>query len=264
MFLIDSHCHLDRLNYKNIHKNIDDVIKKAFKHNVKFMLTISTSISNFKKTFKMLKNKFINVRISCGIHPLYISKNSNIEKMLTLSKNEYVIGIGETGLDYTNINHNKKKQIKFFKYQIDVAKKIKKPIIVHSRNSKNDTINVLQREKSEICGGVLHCFTEDIDMARKLLNIGFYISISGIITFKNTYALNELVKYLPIDRILIESDSPYLSPEPYRKKENQPANVSLIANHLSKIKKINLFDLSYILKNNFINLFNCNFLKKYK
>ncbi|QIQ41940.1 MAG: YchF/TatD family DNA exonuclease [Buchnera aphidicola (Microlophium carnosum)] len=263
MFLIDSHCHLDRLNYNLLHNNIDDVLKKSYKNHVKNFLTVSTSIDNFY-TIKNLFKKYKVVFYSCGVHPLNCKQELNsfctIEKLSNkikeLSSRKRVIAIGETGLDYYYSSETKKIQQDFFREHIRVAIKLKKPIIVHSRNAIDDTIKILKEEKADRCTGVLHSFTGDYNAVFKLLDIGFYISFSGMITFKNSIELCNITKKIPLNRLLIETDSPYLSPDPYRGKENQPAYLFYIAKKISLLKQIDVNILAKITTNNFRTLFN--------
>ncbi|WP_367674245.1 TatD family hydrolase [Buchnera aphidicola] len=164
--------------------------------------------------------------------------------------------MGETGLDYFYQKKNLKDQIKLFYKHIYLSKKINKPLIIHSRNANKDTIKILQSEKSKGCKGILHSFNYDFKTASKFLDMGFYISISGIFTFKNSIELRSVIKKIPLNRILLETDSPYLTPFPYRGKENQPSYVYYIAKYLSNLLKIDLEELSYITSKNFFKLFN--------
>jgi len=263
MFLIDSHCHLDRLNYNLLHKNIEDVLNKSYQNNVKNFLTISTSINNFYKITKLFK-KYNIIFYSCGIHPLNCEKEFNcfntikqlFIKLKELSSLKRVIAIGETGLDYHYSSKTKKIQKIFFREHIKIAIALKKPIIVHSRDATDDTIRILKEENAEQCIGVLHSFTGSYNTACQFLDMGFYISFSGIITFKNSIELCCTIKKIPLKRLLIETDSPYLSPDPYRGKENQPAHLLNIAKKISILKKIDLETLAKITTSNFRTLFN--------
>lgn len=267
MFLIDSHCHIDRLNYNLSHKNVEDMLEKSYTCNVKSFLTVSTSINNFFKIHKMLK-KYNSIFYSCGVHPLKCAGELNkfnyinniFDKIEELSCIKKVIAIGETGLDYYYSSDNKDIQKKFFRKHIKTGIKIKKPIIVHSRCAINDTIKILKEENAKKCSGILHSFTENTDAAFQLLDMGFYISFSGIITFQNASELYNVIKKIPLDRLLIETDSPYLSPVPYRGKENQPAHLFYIAKKISTLKNISIEKLSEVTTNNFRTLFN---IKKY-
>jgi TatD DNase family protein len=263
MFLIDSHCHIDRLNYNSLHKNIENVLKKSYQNNVKKFLTVSTSINNFY-TIKELFKKYNSIFYSCGVHPLNCIKElKNFNKLEELSNKieelsniTRVIAIGETGLDYYRSCETKNIQKDFFREHIRIAKKIKKPIIVHSRNSIADTIKILKEKSSEKCTGVLHSFNENYNSAYELLDMGFYISLSGIATFKNSIELCNTIKKIPLDSLLIETDSPYLSPTPYRGKENQPAYLLNIAQKIAILKKIDIEIVAEITTNNFHKLFN--------
>ncbi|ACL30157.1 TatD family hydrolase [Buchnera aphidicola] len=263
MFLIDSHCHLDRLNYNLPLENIEDVLKKSYQNHVKNFLTVSTCISNFYNIKKLFK-KYNTIFYSCGVHPLNCKKELNLFHTIENLSNEIkklscikdVIALGETGLDYYYSSATKKIQQDFFREHIRVAIKLKKPIIVHSRNASEDTIKILQEENAEKCKGVLHSFTGDYNTACKLLDLGFYISCSGIITFKNSLELCKTIRKIPLNRLLIETDSPYLSPAPYRGKGNQPAYLFYIAEYLSILKEIDIHALGHITTSNFRTLFN--------
>lgn len=258
MYLIDSHCHLNLLEYQNLPNGIKDILKKANNVNIKSILTISTSIKDYKKNFKLF-HKYPNILYSCGIHPLCndIKEINNISKLETIiSKNDHIIALGETGLDYYHPSHNQNIQKKMFQKHIEISIKFNKPIIIHTRNAEKDTLNILSNSEFISCKGVIHSFTNSISIAKKLLDLGFYISISGIVTFKNAYDIKKVVQFIPIDRLLIETDSPYLTPVPYRGQKNQPSNLLIIAQYISKLKKIDLCTLSNYTTNNFNKLFN--------
>ncbi|BAC24242.1 ycfH [Wigglesworthia glossinidia endosymbiont of Glossina brevipalpis] len=255
MFLIDSHCHLDLLIDNNKSKNnIDDVICNAEKKNVKLILSVCISIDGFFSMKKTLNNRK-NVLMSCGVHPLYIDEKYNFNVLKNLSDKNYVVAIGETGLDFSHGKKNIYIQKKVFIDHINISKKLKKPIIVHTRNSAKESFKILKEKNIYQSGCIIHCFTEDKNIAKMFLDIGCYISFSGIVTFNNAELIRESVKYVPLDRILIETDSPYLTPVPYRGKKNQPSYLFFIAKCISKIKKINLEQFSKITSNNFKNLF---------
>ncbi|WP_331828724.1 YchF/TatD family DNA exonuclease [Candidatus Blochmannia sp. SNP] len=258
MFLVDSHCHLNQLNYQNIHKDVSDVLNKAKKRGVKLVLSVSIAMSDYNSMVELIGYRN-DVVFSCGVHPTYIhySNNFDRERLYILSSRRNVVAIGETGLDYYHKLKldNKKKQKEAFREHIRVARAAKKPVIVHSRASCKDTVAILRAESAEECGGVLHCFNEDIDTARLLLNLNFYISFSGMVTFNKSYMIQEVIKYVPSDRILLETDSPYLTPVPYRGQENQPAYIYEIANYIALIKNINMDELAFITTVNFRTLF---------
>ncbi|WP_343191992.1 TatD family hydrolase [Buchnera aphidicola] len=257
MFLIDSHCHLDRLKQIKQQKNgIKNILKKAKENNVHVILTIATSITNFLD-IQTLIGIHKNILYSCGIHPLYIKENNvdQIKKLEKFSQNKYVIALGETGLDYYYTKNNKNEQKYVFRKHIHIGIKLNKPIIIHARESINDIISILKEKEFNNSTGVIHSFTGDISDAKKILDLGFYISFSGIITFKNSDKIRQSIKYIPLDRMLIETDAPYLSPVPYRGHENHPAYLKHIAYCITKIKNIDLGSFSSIIKDNFYTLF---------
>lgn len=258
MFLVDSHCHLKLLNYNSEHKNIDDVLNKAFEKGVKLVLSVSTVLSDYDDLVEKIGTRR-DVVYSCGIHPVHLNIDNNChsiyDELHLLALKKDVVALGETGLDYYRKSDNKKQQKLIFREHIKVAKIVNKPIVVHSRNARKDTITLLQEEHAEKCGGVLHCFNEDIEMAKLLLDLNFYISFSGIITFRASHTLYKVIQYIPLDRILLETDAPYLSPVPYRNRENQPAYVYEIAKCVASIKNITIDQLAYFTTFNFFSLF---------
>ncbi|UAJ64864.1 YchF/TatD family DNA exonuclease [Candidatus Schneideria nysicola] len=257
MFLVDSHCHLNQLKDYSLSQNIENIIKKSNSNNIKMFLTISTTLNEFK----ILKNLVINrkdILLSCGIHPLYSKNLLDLELLNLISKDAIISAFGETGLDYLKIKNIEEKKIQqqFFREHIRIACIQNKPIIIHTRKASKDTLNILSEESAERCRGILHCFTENIDTARVILDMGFYISFSGIITFSNTDELKKVVKFIPIDRLLIETDAPYLTPVPYRGKENHPAYLLNIAQYIADLKKITIEEIANFTTDNFFNLFN--------
>ncbi|MGD6858594.1 MAG: TatD family hydrolase [Enterobacteriaceae bacterium] len=252
IYLIDSHCHIHKIDIFNSKKKILKIINKAKKNHVYLFLNVCTSLKEFIY-IKNISKSFPNILLSCGIHPLNLSKNNNFnyKKLDKFSSYKKVIAIGETGLDFSHKNINKFVQIDSFLKHIEISKKYKKPIIIHMRNSCKYVINII---KNLNINGMIHCFNETIDKVKIFINKNFFISFSGLVTFKNVF-LNEVIKYVPLDKILIETDSPYLSPNPYRGKINEPYNLYYIAKYISKIRKISIIELSYIIKNNFKKLF---------
>ncbi|HMI76761.1 MAG TPA: YchF/TatD family DNA exonuclease [Buchnera sp. (in: enterobacteria)] len=259
MFLIDSHCHLDIISHIKDKNAINFVLNKAMNNNVNLFLTIATSIDNFINIKKKISN-YNNILYSCGIHPLYqhtINKKT-LQTLYTFAKKKSVIALGESGLDYFHQMHNKENQKKLFRQHIQISISVNKPIIVHTRNAMQDTLTILQEEKAEQCQGIIHSFTGDINDAKKILDMGFYISFSGIITFKNTDIIQQVLKYIPLNRLLIETDSPYLSPVPKRGRENQPAYLKYIADYIAKLRKINIEHFTNTTNKNFYKLFKIN------
>lgn len=255
MFIVDCHCHLDALDYETLHQNIADVVAKAKASDVKHLLAIGVTLSRFEKVYPELA-KFDNVSLACGVHPLDFEEEPyDATRLLRLAQDPKVIAIGEIGLDYYYSAENKATQQAVFASQIDVANQLNKPVIIHTREAREDTIRLLRDNQAEKCGGVLHCFTENYDMAKQALDLGFYISISGIITFKNAEELRDVVRKLPLDRLLVETDSPYLAPVPYRGKQNQPAYTREVCEYVAALKGVSAEEMAQITTQNFERLF---------
>lgn len=255
--LVDSHCHLQFLDFNKLGVALAEVINVAHNNKVTNMLSVATHPDQHESLITIAK-QFPSVKISVGFHPEHAEEDfKELDYLIDLAKDPSVIAIGETGLDYY---HTKDKDLiirqhDLFIQQISLAKKVKKPLIVHTRMAKADTINILTKEQAYLAGGVMHCFTEDWSMAKQALDLGFYISFSGIITFNNANDLREVVKQVPLDRILIETDAPYLAPTPYRGKINQPGYLLYIAEKLASIKNINFLEVASITSENYRNLF---------
>ncbi|WP_159566430.1 metal-dependent hydrolase [Budvicia diplopodorum] len=255
MYLVDSHCHLDALDYQGLHTNLDSVLEAAKRRGVGACLAVSTTLSGFN-SLKSMVSGYPQVYLSCGAHPLNLDEVYQPEELLRLASDERVVALGETGLDYFYQKDNLQLQQTCFRQHIQIGRQLGKPVIVHTRDARADTLSILKHEKAEECGGVLHCFTEDCDTARQLLDIGFYISFSGIVTFRNADALREVARYVPLERMLIETDSPYLAPVPHRGKENQPAYVRDVAEYLAVLKGVDVAELAEVTTRNFSQLFN--------
>ena len=251
--MIDSHCHLD---HESLFSNINEVINRSKKIGLKKILTISTSIKSFENITKILEiDEMIYGTI--GIHPHESSHdkvNSNylIENAI---KHKKIIGVGETGLDFYYENSNKNDQIDSFVKHIDASISLNYPIIVHSRNAEKETFEILNKYKNSDIKILMHCFTGTKEFAKKLLNLNTYFSASGIITFKNSLDLQNTFKFIDKNRILIETDSPFLAPIPMRGKKNEPSYIKYTLEKLSQIKSINFDELEQITSNNFEFLF---------
>ncbi|XKM12520.1 YchF/TatD family DNA exonuclease [Orbaceae bacterium ac157xtp] len=255
MFLVDSHCHLDSLDYSD--KSIDDVLSSAKAQDVKHCLCVATTLSGFKSAEGWLAPYSNCVSLSCGVHPLNLADEPfDLDLFTQLASQSNVVALGETGLDYFYQQDNLLQQQEAFIHHIDLGKQFKKPVIVHTRKATDDLLAIIKAEQPY--SGVLHCFTEDLETAKKLLDFGFYISFSGIVTFKNAESLREVAKYVPLDRMLVETDSPYLAPVPYRGKENQPAHVREVAEYLAVLKNVSLSTIAEQTTANFCQLFNVN------
>jgi len=236
--IADSHCHLD---YDILYNDLDSVVGRALEKDVKLLLTICTTLESFKK-IKLIIKKYKNIYGTFGIHPHEVKNYKDISSDLIIkykNENKKIIAIGETGLDYYYNHSDKSIQKKIFTQHIDAAKKLDVPLIVHSRNAEFDTFDILKKNMEEKkMKVIIHCFTGNKDFAQKLLNIGCYISVSGIITFKNTNELAAAVSIIPIDKLLVETDSPYLTPIPNRGKNNEPSFITHTIDKISLIKNI--------------------------
>tara|TARA_B100001123_G_scaffold28978_1_gene30666 strand:- start:387 stop:1160 length:774 start_codon:yes stop_codon:yes gene_type:complete len=254
--IVDSHCHLD---YSNLYGQLDDVIERATANNVEQLLTICTTLKSFEK-IKLIINKYKNIFGTFGIHPHETESHKNIDSKYIIStkkKLDKIIGIGETGLDFYYNHSDKKTQIKSFIEHINASAELNIPIIVHSRNAENETYEILKNEqKNSNLKILIHCFTGSREFAKKLIDINCYISVSGIITFKNNDDLINAVSYIPLKNLLVETDSPYLAPVPHRGKSNEP---SYIIHTLAKLSDIKNVSKELVMKNtteNFKKLFN--------
>lgn len=258
LFIIDSHCHLDSLDYDNQHKNVDEVIENAKARGVGHFISVCTTLGRFE-AMKQLTAHRDEVSLSCGVHPLNVEDEPfDYDKLLSFAQDPKVVAIGETGLDYHYTPETKALQQSIFAQQIEIANKVNKPLIIHTRSAHQDTMEMLEQGGAEKCGGVLHCFTEDLAMAKRAMDIDFYISISGIITFRNAEELRDVVRHVPLDRLLVETDSPYLAPIPYRGKPNQPAYVRETCEYLAALKGVSVEELARITTQNVQKLFKIN------
>lgn len=252
---IDSHCHLDRLKLEDFDNQLENVIKNATEANVSKMLCVSVTLDDFDKMAQQTE-PYPHVHLSCGAHPLNQEDAIDESELMRLGQHERVIAIGETGLDYYYAPETKSLQSASFRKHVKVAKALKKPLIIHTRDAQKDTMDILTQEGASEIGGILHCFTETWEMAEQAIELGFYISFSGIVTFKNASALREVARKVPDDRILIETDAPYLAPVPHRGKQNQPAYVADVAKHLASIRGQSVEHIAQITSDNFNRMFN--------
>ena len=232
--LVDSHCHL---NFPQFKENLDKVIDRASQAGVINMLTISIKL-NDAKTLRQITKKYPQIYHSIGVHP-HECKNYQevtVKELIDYANDPKCIGIGETGLDFYYENSPKEIQKNLFSIHIETSRKLNLPLIIHTRNADKETIEIIEKEmKKGEFKGLIHCFSTGEELAKKAIDLGLYISISGIITFKNSNNLRDIVKKLPIDRLLVETDSPYLAPEPYRGKCNEPSYVKNTANYISNL-----------------------------
>ncbi|KZN66579.1 DNAse [Pseudoalteromonas luteoviolacea CPMOR-1] len=253
--IVDSHCHLDRLDFGKLNIELPEVLQAARDRQVEHFLCVSVTLDQFPNMLKVIE-PFNDVSASCGVHPLNQEDALNKAQLLKLAQHPRVVAIGETGLDYYYSKDTHQVQQDSFVGHIEVANELKKPLIIHTRDARKDTIDIMKANNAQDCGGVLHCFTEDWNMAKQAIDMGFYISISGIATFKNARELQDVVKKLPLDRLLIETDSPYLAPVPHRGKTNQPAYVQDVAYFVADLKGLSYKELARATTDNFYQLFN--------
>ena len=253
--LIDTHCHLTMPDFE---ADQSAVIQRATEAGISRLITIGTDIEDSRQAIAIAeKHDFIYAAV--GIHPhdvKDITDSDNISEIIKeLASNKKVVALGETGLDYHYMHSPAKTQQEHFRLEIFLAKSLGLPVIVHSREAKEDTLRILKEEQIESTGGVLHCFSGDIEMAEKAMEMGLYISFSGVITFKKATNILDIVKAVPLNRILIETDAPFLSPVPHRGKRNEPAYVKQVAEKIAEVKDIPLEELGRAVMSNASGLF---------
>ena len=251
--MIDSHCHLD---HEPLFSNINEVIQRAKEIGLKKILTISTNSESFKNIKKIIEIDSI-IYGTIGVHPHESSKDIVKSNYLIENANKYekIIGVGETGLDFYYENSKKKDQIDSFITHIEASLSLNYPLIVHSRSAEKETFEILNKYKNSNIKILMHCYTGSKEFAQKLMDLDAYFSASGIITFKNSIDLQETFKYIDNNRILVETDSPFLAPIPMRGKKNEPSYIKYTLEKLSELKSIEFNELEQITTNNFENLF---------
>lgn len=250
--LVDSHCHLD---FPDLANNLDNIIQAMLHTGVGYALCISVTLPEFPKVLAIAESHD-NIFASVGVHPDYEDEASmTVEDLVRLANHPKVVGIGETGLDYFRLTGNLEWQRGRFRTHIRAAIASGKPLIVHTRNAADDTIRIMREENASLAGGVMHCFTENLDVALQAIELGFYISFSGILTFKNAESIKNVARQIPLDRILVETDSPYLAPVPFRGKTNQPAYVKYVAEEVAALRGISLEEVEEATTSNFFRLF---------
>ncbi len=257
--LTDSHCHLDKIKLDLFDNNFDNIISSATEADVSRLLCVCIDLERFDDVHQIAQ-KYPHIYCSVGVHPTSEGvKEPTVDDLIHLAKSDRVIAIGETGLDYFRISDDDKDmewQRDRFRIHIHAAKETKKPLIIHTRSAKEDTLKILSEEKASSVGGVMHCFAEDWEMAQKSLDLNFYISFSGIVTFNSAKELQFVAQQVPEDRILIETDSPWLAPVPKRGKSNQPAYVKYVAEKIADLRGDSYEHIAKISSENFERLFN--------
>jgi len=252
MNFVDSHCHI---NFPDLVENIDDVLVKMRQNEVVCALCVSVNLADFPQVLS-LAEQHSHIYASVGVHPDYEGvEEPDISRLVDLAQHPRIIAIGETGLDYYRLKGDLEWQRERFRTHIRAARDSSKPLIIHTREAAADTLRIMREEKASEASGVMHCFTESWQVAEAALEMGFYISMSGIVTFKNALKIKEVAQRVPLDRLLIETDSPYLAPVPYRGKLNQPAYVKHVAEEIATLRGISLEEVGLRTTENFARLF---------
>ena len=249
---IDSHCHLD---FPDLIKDIDGILGNMRANQVSHALCVSVQLETFPNVLK-LAEQHDNLFASVGVHPDYeLETEPTQSELVRLAQHHKVVAIGETGLDYFRLTGNLDWQRERFRIHIRASKESGKPLIVHTRSAAADTLRIMTEEDAGNVGGVMHCFTENLQIAQAAIDLGFYISFSGIVTFKNAAIIKEVARSIPLEKILIETDSPYLAPTPHRGKTNQPAFVIHVAEEIALLRGISLEEVGETTTRNFRRLF---------
>ena len=251
--LVDSHCHLD---FPELNEDLPGVLSRMSDNGVTHALTISTTLETFPAV-RRVAHAHANVWCSAGVHPdeRRDGREASLDELLGMADDDRVVAIGETGLDYYRVEGDTEWQRERFRTHIRAARRCGKPLVIHTRASAPDTLRLMREEGAGEAGGVMHCFTETWDVARAALDEGFHISFSGIVTFKNAAELKEVARLVPLERMLVETDSPYLAPVPHRGKPNQPAFVRHVAEEIARLRGIAFEEVAQRTTENFFRLF---------
>lgn len=250
--LVDSHCHL---NFPELSDNIEAVRALMAESQVGHALCVSVTLDKVHEVLA-LADRYDNFYASVGVHPDYENiEEPTVAVLVELAEHHKVVAIGETGLDYFRLTGDLEWQRERFRTHIRAAIVANKPLIIHTRSAAEDTLRIMREERANLIGGVMHCFTESLEVAQQAIELGFYISFSGIVTFKNAGQLKEVAKTIPLERILVETDSPYLAPIPFRGKTNQPAYVRYTAQEIAQLRGIELEEVMEATTANFFRLF---------
>jgi TatD DNase family protein len=254
--LVDSHCHL---NFDPLHASLDSVLANARANDIGYMLCVSVTLESFPEV-RTIAEQHAHIFASVGVHPNEREgQEPSVDDLVALAAHARVVAIGETGLDYYRSKDDPGGDMGWqqerFRRHIRAARETRKPLIIHTREAADDTLRIMREEQAQEPRGVMHCFTETWDVARQALDLGFYISLSGIVTFRNAEALREVAKRVPADRLLVETDSPYLAPVPHRGKSNEPAFVRHVAECVAGLRGVSLETLADQTTRNFFELF---------
>lgn len=240
----DSHCHLDRIDLGDFNDDFDHLLRTIEQAGVTRMICIGVDLDSFESMYRRIL-PCEQVFCSAGVHPDYAdAAEPSVDQLCELAEREKVVAIGETGLDYFHQSGHLEWQRQRFVTHIEAARNCRKPLIIHTREAREDTLQLLRKHRADEVGGVMHCFTEDWEMASAAIDLGFYISISGIVTFHQAQNVRDMAQRIPLNRLLIETDAPWLSPAPYRGKPNHPGRVGLVAQKLAEIRGESLQDLA--------------------
>ncbi len=255
--LVDSHCHLNLLDLADFNQDMNNVLIQAKENGVQHFLSVCVELCDYPKLEKIASD-YPNISISVGVHPdTEMDYPVTSQMLIDLAANPACIAIGETGLDYYRTHTEEAQEVQRLRFREHIKASIatSKPLIIHTRQAAEDTIALMAAENAQQIGGVMHCFTESLEVAYQAIDLNFYISLSGILTFKNATALQEVARKLPLDRILIETDSPYLAPVPFRGKQNHPALVKHVAQALAELRGMSYKEIAAITTQNFYNCF---------
>jgi len=239
----DSHCHLDRIDLADFDDDLETLLARSREQGVENMVCIGVDLESFEDMYRLAES-LEGVFATVGVHPDYKdSREPGIDELVELAARDRIVAIGETGLDYFHTD-GPEWQRERFRLHVEAAIRADKPLVIHTRQAREDTLGILREQGAERVGGVMHCFTEDWDMARQAIDLGFYISISGIVTFHQAQNVRDMAVKIPADRLLIETDSPWLAPAPHRGKTNYPGHVRLVAEKLAEIRGVPLPELA--------------------
>ena len=267
-FLVDSHCHLASLTFEQTAKekekgrphqgpnSVPEVLARARACGVTHMLSVACTIDDYQHMMKLIA-PYDGIFNACGIHPLNLEEALNWQEddLKACLTDSMCVALGETGLDYFYASDSREAQLDSFARQIDLACEVKKPLIIHARSAHHDTVELMRAHNARDCGGVMHCFCDEVEMARECLDMGFFISFSGITTFRAADNVREVLQYVPLDRMLVETDCPYLAPVPVRGIENEPAFVRYTLEYVADFKKIPPKEMAEITSRNFAECF---------
>lgn len=249
---VDSHCHL---NFPDLAGDLDAVLERSRNNGVTHMLCVAVNLENFPEVLS-LAERHAHVFASVGVHPDHpLDREPSVEDLVSLARHPKVVAIGETGLDYFRSDGDLEWQRTRFRTHIRAAREAGKPLIIHTREAAEDTLEIMAEEGAAKAGGVMHCFTETAEVARRAMEMNFLISFSGIVTFKNALRIKEVAQQIPLARMLIETDSPYLAPVPFRGKTNEPAFVKHVAEEIARLRGITPAEVGAATTQNFFQLF---------